>query len=369
MIPFFDLSRQYRGLRREFDRALAAVHKDGDYILGKEVKSFEKAFASYIGVRHGAGLGSGTDALIFSLQALGVGEGDEVILPSFTFVATAFAVLHVRARPVFVDVHPETFTLDPKGIEKRISRRTRVLLPVHLYGQCAEMDELRTLARKHRLKIVEDVCQAHGAEWDGKKAGALGDIGCFSFYPTKNLGAMGDGGMAVTQQSGFIEKIKRLRNSGRNLKNEHVGLGFTSRLDSLQAAILNVKLRHLERFIQKRRSIAQAYRRRLSLTPLILPVERERARHVYQVYCVRVPGGKRDTLRSHLAKRGIPTALYYSRPVHKQPFYRAYSNNSIHLPVTETLCREILSLPIFPEMKEAEVSRVCEAILSFYRAS
>ncbi len=368
-VPYFDLQRQYEKLKNELDTLLLQTAASGRYVLGPAVEEFEKAFASYCGVPFGVGVGSGTDALAFSLRALGIKKGDEVIVPSFTFSASVLCVLQADATPVYADIDPETYTLSPDSAEKVLTKRAKAILPVHLFGQCAEMDALNALAKKRKLKVIEDACQAHGALYQGKKAGALGDAGCFSFYPTKNLGAMGDGGMMVTKNKKIMESVLRYRNLGRReLKDPHQEMGWTSRLDALQAMILNLKLKNLELFNEDRRRVAAHYFKRLETTPLMLPREGEGRRHVYHLFVVRVPGGKRGALRARLAQKGIPTMLHYPVPVHRQPFARLLSAKTKHLKVTEQISKETLSLPMFPDLTNEEVDRVCDAILSFYHA-
>lgn len=365
-IPHFDLSRQQETLGSEIEGALARVIGTGRFILGSEVKNFESSFADYLGAKYAIGVGSGTDALIFVLRALNLRAGDEVIVPAFTFVGTVFAILHAGARPVLADVDPNSFTLDATCAKKVMTRRSRVLLPVHLYGHTGNMGPLIDLARKRKLKIVEDACQAHGAAWKQKKAGTLGEAGCFSFYPTKNLGAFGDGGLVVTNSMTLAKRVSQMRNAGRDARGRHQELGWASRLDSLQAAILSLKLNYLESFIQKRRVLATRYHRQLRATPLQLPEEAPGAYHVYHLYAVRVPEGRRDALASHLAKKGIGTAIHYPQPVHRQPFYRSLFTGRARFPVAEKVSREILSLPLYPELKEEEVDRVTEAVRQFY---
>lgn len=367
-VPYFDLKRQYKSLQAEFEAALSDVAASGGYVLSQRVQEFEAAFARAMGSPIGIGVGSGTDALVFSLRALGIGPGDEVILPSFTFTATGFSILHTGATPVFADVDSDTFTLDPKSVEKCITSKTKALLPVHLYGQACDMDALRALAKSKKLCIVEDACQAHGAMWKNEKAGAMSDAGCFSFYPTKNLGAFGDGGMVITSNQLLADSIRRFRNLGRiDLKEAHQVLGWTSRLDAMQAAILNIKLAHLPAFNENRRRVAKRYFSGLESTPLLLPKEGKDRYHVYHLFVVRVPDGKRDALQKHLTEQQIPTMLHYPIPVHRQPSVAPLSRPGAPLDVTDQLRFEIMSLPIFPEMTDAEVDQVCGAVRSFYR--
>lgn len=367
MIPFFDLKRQYEGLKRALEAGTLQAVRSGRYILGPSVRQFENAFAKYCGAPFGVGVGSGTDALIFSLKALGIKRGDEVIIPSFTFIATAFSVIHLGARPVLADVDLETYTLDPESIARLVGAKTRALLPVHLFGQMAAMDSIKALAKKYRLKIVEDACQAHGASWKGKKAGAWGDLGCFSFYPTKNLGAFGDGGMVITHQSKTAERIVRMRNLGRKVMSDlPAEPAWTSRLDALQAAVLSRKLQHLDAWNRSRRRLVLIYRKRLLKTPLILPKEPKDSYAVYHQFVVRVPENKQKRLQEFLRKRDIETAIYYETPVDRQPSMRGHFKRG-RLSNTERLCREVLALPMFPELKAEEAEQVSHAICDFYR--
>ena len=365
-VPYFDVRRQYEAYRSDFEQAVRSVLASGTYILSRPVQEFEAAFSAYCGGEFGVGVGSGTDALTFSLKALGIGKGDEVILPAFTFMATAFAVMHVGATPVFADIDECTYTLNPDSVARMITRKTKVVIPVHLYGHPVDMDALRRVIGR-KIAIVEDACQGHGAAWKGKRVGGFGAAGCFSFYPTKNLGACGDGGMVVTSKASVAKAVQRSRNLGR-LGNQgpHGELGWTSRLDALQAALLLVKLKRLESFIENRRRVARFYSQCLNRSPLALPVEAPNARHVYHLYVVRVPQGRRDALQAWLAKHGIPTLIHYKIPIHRQPVYTRVFSRRWKLPVTENHSREILSLPIFPEMKEAEVRMVCDAVARFF---
>ena len=369
-VPYFDLKRQYNQLGQDLERSLLETAKSGAYILSPKVADFEKTFAEYCGADFGVGVGSGTDALIFSLKALGIGKGDEVIVPSFTFSASVFSILHTGATPVFAEVHPETYTIDPQSAAACVTKRTRAILPVHLYGQTANMDGIMALAKKKKLKVVEDACQAHGALWKGKKSGSFGDFGCFSFYPTKNLGATGDGGMITCHDAKLVAKVQKLRNLGRiTHKGPHEVLAWTSRLDALQASVLAVKLPNLDSFNQNRRRVASRYISRLQSTPLVLPKESAGCYHVYHLFVVRVPGKKRDALQQYLIEHGVGTMVHYAIPTHRQPAIREHLTRSPRLPLTEKLCREILSLPMFPEMTDDEVDRVSELIRRFYQSA
>lgn len=356
-------------MQGEVMAALEKVYASGAYILGPALKDFECKYAGYIGTPYAAGVSSGTDALILGLKAAGVKAGDEVIVPSFTFTATALAPLHLGAVPVFADVDPVSFTLDPKSLQKALSRKTRAVIPVHLFGQCADMDAIGRIAKSHRLKVIEDACQAHGALWNGKKAGSLGDAGAFSFYPTKNLGGIGDGGIVTTANEGIYRRILQYRNLGKGLSNAmvHDEVGWTSRLDSLQAAFLSIKLDRLDALNEARRALAKKFDEQLSPTPVICPRQVAGARHVYHIYVVRIPDGQRDALKEHLAQEGIPSMVHYEIPVHRQPVMKRHKARKVPLPVTEKLKREVLTLPFYPGMTEPEVELVATAIKKFYR--
>jgi dTDP-4-amino-4,6-dideoxygalactose transaminase len=367
-VPYFDVSRQHQKFAVEAQAALDKILKSGAYILGPALKDLEAEFAAYVGTRFSLGVGSGTDALTFSLKALDIKKGDEVIIPSFTFTSTALAVIHLGATPVFADVDEKTFNLDPKSVARALSKKTRAMIPVHLFGQCADMTALMTLAKKNKLKVVEDACQAHGALWEKVMAGAFGNTGCFSFYPTKNLGGIGDGGMITTSDEKLLKRVTQYRNLGKGIEDPfvHDEIGWTSRLDSLQAAFLSIKLRFLDELNRERRAVAELYHQKLASTPLILPREASQAYHVYHLYVVRVPDGKRDALKAHLAAEGIPTMVHYATPVHAQPVMRKQKVRKVKLPVTEMLRKEVLTIPLFPGMTEPEVAAVAASIKKFY---
>lgn len=366
-VPYFDIKRQTAKFAREYSKAFERVAASGAYILGPEVAEFEEAFAQYCGTKYAVGVGSGTDALALSLKAAGISKGDEVIVPSFTFSASIFCILHVGATPVMAEVDPQTYTLDPKSAEKALTKKTKAILPVHLYGQPADMGALAAIAKKHKLEIFEDACQAHGALWKNKKVGGLGTAGSFSFYPTKNLGALGDGGCITTDDLKIVETAQRIRNLGRKtVKENHTYVGMTSRLDSVQAALLSIKLKHLDEFNAKRRKAASWYFRELAQTPLALPHEGADRRHVYHLFVVRVPGGKRDKLQAHLAENGIGSMIHYPVPVHLQPACKSKVRLGDKLNITSKICDEILSLPMFPEITEEEVKKVSRVIRNFH---
>ena len=361
-IPFGDLKRQYEAIKPELDAAAARVLASGWYILGPEVQAFEQAFAAGCGVRHAVGVGNGTEALYLALVALGVGQGDEVITVANAAVYEPLTILQAGARPVFVDVDPRSHTLDPALIEAAITPRTRAIMPVHLYGRMADMDAILAIARRYRLAVVEDSAQAHGATLKGRAAGSLGACGCFSFYPSKNLGALGDGGMVVTDDDDLAARLRRLREYGWQQRYYTTDAGgINSRLDELQAALLNVKLAYLERWNERRRRIARRYHELLAGASLELPELREDGTHVYHLYVVRAR--ERDRLHEALRARGVGTAVHYPLPAHLQPVYRDLGLAAPgSLPVTERLAGEVLSLPIYPELTDAEVDAVAAAV-------
>lgn len=361
-VPFIDLRRQYAAIAAEVEPAVRAVLASGQYILGAEVQAFEAELAAYCGAAHGIGVASGTDALRLALEAAGVGPGDEVILPAFTFVATAEVVTQLGAVPVFADVERARLTLDPADAERRITPRTKALLPVHLYGRCADMAPLLALAERHRLVVIEDAAQAVGAEYAGGRAGALGHFGCFSFFPAKNLGAYGDGGFVTTSDPALADRVRLLRQHGQRQKYFHEVVGWCSRLDEVQAAALRVKLRHLEAWTAARRRHAAAYRDALAGLPLALPEEEPGERAVYHLFTFRT--ARRDELKKFLADRGVATAVHYPMPLHRQPLYRHLAASG--LGESERASEEVLSLPLFPELTEAERDEVVAAVRAFF---
>ncbi|MEM2995378.1 MAG: DegT/DnrJ/EryC1/StrS family aminotransferase [Candidatus Bathyarchaeia archaeon] len=363
MIPFVDLKREYLEIKGEINEAIQRVIEKGTFILGEEVEKFEEEFSSYIGVKYGVSVNSGSDALFLTLKALGISKGDEVITVSHTFIATADAITRNEAIPVFVDINPETYCIDAEKIEEKITKNTKAILPVHIYGHPADMDPILEVAQAHDLYVIEDACQAHGAEYKGRKAGSIGDAGCFSFYPIKNLGAYGDGGIIVTNNEELATKLRVLRNHGQQQKYHHNLVGVNSRLDEIQAAILRVKLKHLDEWNSRRRENAKLYNELLVDTEITTPAEKN-AKHAYHLYVIRCK--ERDKLQQHLLKNEVQTLMHYPIPVHKQ---RAYSNFSLsyNLPVTEKICKEILSLPMFPQLTKREVEHVATAIIKFNR--
>jgi len=362
-IPFVDLVAQYQNLQGEIFPALQRVMSRGDFILGEEVDLFEQEFARYCGVAHSVGVASGTEALHLAVRALGIGPGDEVITAANTFIATALAVSYTGATPVFVDVRREDFNIDVTLIERAITRRTRAIIPVHLYGQPAGMQGILQIAAQYNLKVIEDASQAHGATIGDRRVGSFGDIGCFSFYPGKNLGAYGDGGAIVTNDAQLAETIRLLRNYGQKTKYVHTMLGYNSRLDTMQAAILRVKLRHLDEWNKRRRRAAQFYHERLAGLDVPLPKEKSGVRHVYHLYVIQ--HRRRDQLLQALTAQGISCGIHYPVPLHQQQPYRGMSTMPVGAPVTSELSREILSLPIYPEISEEQITRVVEAAKRF----
>ena len=358
-IPPLDLRAEYEEIRGEIDAAVARVLGSGSFVLGGEGEALEAELAAYCWVRHGVAVASGTDALHLALRAAGIAPGDEVILPAFTFIATAEAVSYLGATPVFCDVDPRTFTLDPKRAEEAITARTRALLPVHLYGLPADLEALGALAARHGLALIEDAAQAIGAERGGRRAGSVGLAGCLSFYPTKNLGAYGDAGMVVTNDAHLAARIRQLRNHGSQDRYRHEEVGFNSRLDELQAAILRVKLRHLDRWTARRRQIAAAYTAGLADTPLAPPAEPAGCRHVYHQYTIL--SDRRDTIQKVLTDSAIACAVYYPVPLHQQEMFAA-SHGDVRLPVTERTAQRCLSLPISPMLKDEQIRHIVGAV-------
>jgi dTDP-4-amino-4,6-dideoxygalactose transaminase len=361
-IPFFDLKQQYASIQSEIDEASARVLKNGWFILGPEVEAFENEFAEYSGARHGIGVGSGTEALHLALLALGVGTGDEVITVPNTAVATVAAIELAGAQPMLVDVCADSMTMDPAQVEAAITPRTRALIPVHLFGQSADLDPLMQIARKHNLTLLEDCAQAHGATYRGKRVGTFGDLAAFSFYPTKNLGAYGDGGIVLTNDARLAERVRLARQYGWRERYESETRGLNSRLDEWQAAILRVKLKHLDDWNQARRERAASYTELLPNRRVRAPVEMPYARHVFHLYIVQAE--RRAALAEFLEAHGIGTAIHYPKPVHLQAAYRHLAPEGA-LPVAEKLAREILSLPLYPELALADVRLVAETIRDF----
>lgn len=361
-IPFVDLKNQYQNIKEEVLSEISQALDGMQLFLGKNVQALESDFAGYCRTDFAIGVSSGTDALHIALRACGIGPGDEVITVSHTFIATVEAIILTGARPVLVDIDPETYNMDASQLEKAITDKTKAVIPVFMYGHPADMDPIIEIARAHGLKIIEDSCQAHGAEYHGRRAGSLGDIGCFSFYFTKNLGAYGEAGMITTSDPDIARRCRMLRDHGQNEKYHHALIGMNGRLDELQAAVLRVKLPHLEDWIEKRRSLAQAYNERLPES-ITKPQEMPWARHVYHLYVVRMP--EREQLREWLDSKGIGTGMHYPIPVHLQEAWHAYGGDEISLPVTEAITKEIISLPIYPELTIEEVDIICGHVQQF----
>jgi len=360
MIPFLDLKAQYASIKTELDEAVLRVLGSGRYVLGEEVAAFEREFADYCGVRHAIAVNTGTSALHLSLLAAGIGPGDEVITVPFTFVATVSAICYTGARPVFVDIDAATFNMDPAGLEAAITPRTRAIVPVHLYGQMAEMDAIREIANRHGIAVIEDACQAHGAEHKGQRAGSLGLAGCFSFYPGKNLGACGEGGIVVTSDDDHMKAVRMLRDWGQERRYQHLLKGFNYRMDAIQGAVLRVKLRHLERWTEARRRCARLYSSLLADTSQVTaPRQVSLRRHVYHIYAVRT--FDRDNVQRRLLSRGIETGLHYPVPVHLQQAHGDLGYRAGDFPRSEAAAAEVLSLPIYPEMTEGQVAEVAAA--------
>jgi dTDP-4-amino-4,6-dideoxygalactose transaminase len=360
MIPLVDLRAQYLSIKSEVDAAIKRVLDSCQFTLGREVCAFEEEFATYCGVPYGVGVNSGTSALHLALLAAGVGPGDEVVTTPFTFVATVAAIQYAGATPVFIDIDPATYTLDPARLEAAITPRTKAVVPVHLYGQPADMAPVLAIARRRRLAVIEDACQAHGADYQGRRVGALGDMGCFSFYPGKNLGAYGEAGIVVTRDPELARTVRMLRDWGAETKYQHVLKGFNYRLESLQAAILRVKLQRLEAWTDARRAAADRYRVLLQGGPVEPPTERPGVRHVYHVYAVRTQA--RQALQEALAEGGVQTGVHYPTPVHLLPAYADLKGAPGDFPHAELAARQELSLPIYPELQADAQERVVEIL-------
>ncbi len=365
-IPFVDLRAQYQTVREEVTAGWAAALESMRLLLGPNVRAFEQEFAAFCGVPHAVGVGSGTDALILALRAMGVGPGDQVITVSHTFIATIAAVLAVGAHPVLVDVEQATGLMDVALLPDPPGPHVRAVIPVHLYGQTVDMEPLLAWARAHGVIVIEDACQAHGATYGGRRAGTMGDVGCFSHYFSKNLGALGDAGIVVTGRSATAEMIALLRHHGEEEKYHHRLIGTNSRLDELQAVVLRAKLRHLEEWNARRRVVAGWYREELQGLPLQLPIEVAGRTHVYHLYTVRT--ARRDELARWLRERGVETGIHYPVPVHRQPAW-SYPSDTPDLPETEAWARETLSLPMYPELTREQVARVGQAIRDFFGRS
>ncbi|MBI3617552.1 MAG: DegT/DnrJ/EryC1/StrS family aminotransferase [Candidatus Omnitrophica bacterium] len=360
-VPFVDFREQYHAIKDKVDVGLKKVFEDGSFILGPQEKAFEEDFARYCGTQYAVGVNSGTDALYLAMLALDIGPGDEVIVPTFTFIATALCVSYTGAKPVFVDIEDQTCNIDPARFEAAVTRKTKAVIPVHIYGQPADMKEINAIATKHKIAVVEDACQAHGAMYNGKKTGALGDIACFSFYPTKSLGAFGDGGMVVTGNKSLYEKTLMLRDYGRAGRYDHKIKGHNSRLDTVQAVVLAAKLPLLDQWNKMRNDVAAHYGKLLKgAEGVVTPAIQKDRTHVFQTYAVRVPG--RDKISDAMKTKGISVLIHYPVPLHLQEAYADLGHKMGDFPVSERIAKEILSLPMFPHMKKDQVEYVCTTL-------
>ncbi|HLN32185.1 MAG TPA: DegT/DnrJ/EryC1/StrS family aminotransferase [Gemmataceae bacterium] len=370
-IPLCDLQTQYQELQAQIEEAVSRVLASGQVILGPEVAALEREIAHYCGTAYAVGCSSGTDALLLALQTLDIGADDEVIMPPFTFFATAGSACRLGARPVFVDIDAETYNLDPLQVENKITERTRAIMVVHLFGQCADMEPLWHIAERHSLPIIEDAAQAFGAEYQGKRAGTLGAMGCFSFYPSKNLGAYGDAGMVMTNDPEWAERLACLRVHGMEVKYYHKYLGWNARLDALQAAMLRVKLLHIERWIEARQAVARRYDALIDEQHLghflQRPAVRPQRRHVFNQYVVRVGQGQRDALVRHLKSEHIGCEIYYPVPLHRQECLAYLGYHAGDFPASEEACASVLALPMYPELTEEQQQRVIQSCATFLR--
>jgi len=368
-VPLLDLARQHENLRPQLEAAIKRVLDTNSFILGNEVAVLEQEIAQYCGTKHAIGCASGSDAILLALIALGIGPGNEVITTPYSFFATVSSITRLGARPVFVDIEPDTYNIDTSRIERAITANTKAMEPVHLYGQCADMEAINAIAGRCNIPVVEDAAQAIGAEEKGKRAGSMSEIGCFSFYPSKNLGGLGDGGMLTTDDDGLATKLRALRVHGAEEKYYHKYVGLNSRLDGFQGATLRAKLPYLESWTEKRRENADRYRTLFvdaGLTEqVVLPAEREGCRHIYNQYIIRVPG-RRDELRSHLTKCEVGTDIYYPVPLHLQECFAYLGYREGDLPVAERAARETLALPIFPELSSEQLEYVVSSIAEFF---
>jgi dTDP-4-amino-4,6-dideoxygalactose transaminase len=365
VIPFVDLKAQYASIKNDVNVAIQGVLESCQFSLGSEVVAFEQEFAKYCNAKHAVAVNTGTSALHLSLLAANIGPGDEVITVPFTFVATAAAVQYCGARPVLVDIDPRYYNMDPERVEAAITKRTKAILPVHLYGQPADMDAIREIARRHNLLLIEDACQAHGAEYKGRRAGSLGDMACFSFYPGKNLGAYGEGGMVVTESDEYARTLRMLRDWGAEKKYQHVLKGYNYRMDGIQGAVLRVKMRHIESWTEARRSHAGLYDRLLSGCGVRTPAVMRDTRHVYHIYAVRTK--RRQNWMESLQAQGINTGIHYPFPVHLLPAYSDLGYKAGDFPHAEQAANEVLSLPMFAELTSSQVEQVSAAVAKCMR--
>lgn len=359
-IPLVDLKAQYVAIKPEIDAAIQRVVDATSFILGNEVAGFEQSFAALVGARGAVGVASGTAALHLALLAVGIKPGDEVITTAHTFIATAEPISLIGARPVFVDIDPLTYNIDPGSVEEAITSRTRAIVAVHLYGQPAQLEALRDIAKSHGLWLIEDAAQAHAAEYEGRRCGSFGDLACFSFYPGKNLGAYGDAGAVTGNDEELLARVRKLRDHGRTTKYEHEEIGFPERIDALQAAILAAKLPHLEEWTEARRAHARLYNELLSSSSVTTPFESPNVRHVYHLYVLRTHS--RDRMLEHLKNRGIGAGIHYPIPLHRQPAYLKQGYGDVKLPITEMIAGEVISLPMYPELTREQIEFVAQAV-------
>jgi dTDP-4-amino-4,6-dideoxygalactose transaminase len=360
-VPFADFREQYLMVKDQIDRGLKSVFEKGNFILGEEEREFEVQFAKFCDTKHAVGVNSGTDALYLALGALNITVGDEVIIPTFTFIATALCISYTGAKPVFVDIEEETYNVDPQKLEALITGKTKAIILVHLYGQPANMDEITAIAKKYHIAVIEDACQAHGATYQGKKTGSLGDVGCFSFYPTKSLGAFGDGGMVVTNSDAINEKVQMLRDYGRKGRYEHKIKGYNSRLDTVQAVVLSAKLKYLDEWNKMRGAQAAYYCQLLKDIPgVVMPTVKKSRTHVFQTFAVRVLN--RDAICEGMKKKGVSVLIHYPIPIHLQEAYADLGYQKGDFPVSEKIADEILSLPMFPHISKEQIDYVCASL-------
>lgn len=366
-IKFLDLPSQYQSIKKEIDEVLREVIDSQYFILGEKVQTLEAEIAEYCNTNRAIGVASGTDALLISMRALGVGHGDEVITTPFTFFATAGAIWNLGAKPVFVDILPDTFNMEPGQIEDAITDKTKAMVPVHLFGQMADMDPIMEIAKRHEIPVVEDACQSIGSEYKGKKAGSIGATGAFSFFPSKNLGGFGDGGIITANQEELAEKIVALRTHGGTRQYYHDMVGYNSRLDALQAAVLSIKLKYLDKWHEARRENAYRYNEAFVDLPLVTPTELPEIYCIYNQYTIRILNGQRDEFREYLKERGIPTAVYYPLPLHLQPCFGDLGYQKGDFPIAEKASEEVVSLPVYPELPDEQQEKIIEVIESFYK--
>ena len=359
-IPLIDLQAQYNSIKDEIETEVLSVLRSGRYILGPKVEEFEKAVADYCGVKYAVGVANGTDALVLSLDALGVGPGDEVITSPFTFYASAESISRLGAKPVFADIDPLTYNIAAEQVEAKITLKTKAIIPVHIFGQPAEMDKINQVAQKHGIRVVEDACQAIGAQYRGRKVGSLADAACFSFFPSKNLGGAGDGGIVVTNDEALANRVRMLRQHGSSAKYYHSMVGYNSRLDALQAAILLVKLKYIDQWNNERRQNAYRYNKLFEDSSIITPTELDYVKHVYHLYIIRVQN--RYKIESALKERGIGHGVYYPVPLHLQEVYKGLGYNEGDLPVSEAASRETLALPLYPELSSGNIEEIADLV-------